>query len=92
MAIKEYNINAEGLRYLTPLQDYKFKMKHKGIEIWLPEPEAYILQKILVSLKRKDTSKKNRDLMAAKSIGELCLQHLNHKKRLKTIFNRLPRK
>jgi hypothetical protein len=90
--IKEYNINAEGLRYLTPLQDFKFNIKHNGIQVWLPEPEAYILQKILVSLKRKDKAKKNKDLMAAKSIGELCLQHSDRRTRLKVIFQSLPNK
>jgi len=51
--IKQFNINAEGLRYLTLLQDHKFQMTHEDITLWLPEPGAYILHKILVSQKRK---------------------------------------
>ncbi|MGE0084496.1 MAG: hypothetical protein AB7S75_08740, partial [Desulfococcaceae bacterium] len=36
--IKKLNINAEGLRYLTLLQDFKFQMTYGDVTIWLPEP------------------------------------------------------
>jgi len=90
--IKKLNINAEGLRYLTLLQDYKFQMEHSNIKIWLPEPEAYVLQKILISPKRKSQPKREKDLMAAKNIGELCLQYENHRVRMKSIFDDMPKK
>ncbi|MCF8036873.1 MAG: nucleotidyltransferase domain-containing protein [Desulfobacteraceae bacterium] len=90
--IKKLNINAEGLTYMKMLQDYTFAMTHNKITIRLPEPEAYILHKILISPKRKDAAKKEKDLMAAKSIGELCLEHEARRKRLKTIYAGLPRK
>ncbi len=90
--IEPFSINAEGLRYLTPLQDFKFRMKHKGISIWLPEPEAYSLQKILISLKRKSDLKREKDLDAAKNIGELCLQSQRRRERMIQIFNSFPLK
>ena len=90
--IEKYNINAEGLRYLTLLQDFKFQMKHENITLWLPEPEAYFLQKILTSEKRKNKAKKNRDLSTAKIIGELCLRKEVHHSKMKIIFNSLPLK
>lgn len=90
--IKQLNINAEGLTYMKMLQDYKFSMTHKGLTVWLPEPEAYILHKILISLKRKNPAKKEKDLMAAKSIGELCLEYEPRRERLKTIYAHLPKK
>jgi len=31
--IKKFHINAEGLRYVKPLQDYTFKMEHEGITV-----------------------------------------------------------
>jgi hypothetical protein len=74
------------------LQDYKFSMTHKGITVWLPQPEAYTLHKILISIKRKDPAKKEKDLMAAKSIGELCLDYENRRDRLKSIYDHLPKK
>lgn len=90
--IKKYNINAEGLRYLKLLQDFKFQMKHENINLWLPEPEAFFLQKILTSEKRKNEAKKTRDLFTAKIIGELCLHTKGHDSRMRIIFDSLPSK
>ncbi len=90
--IEKYNINAEGLRYLKLLQDFKFQMKHENITLWLPEPEAFFLQKILTSQKRKNEAKKTRDLSTAKIIGELCLYTEDHNSKMKIIFNSLPLK
>jgi len=90
--IKQLNINAESLTYMKMLQDYKISMTHEGVTVWLPEPEAYTLHKILISLKRKDPAKKEKDLMAAKNIGELCLDYDTRRQRLKTIYAHLPKK
>lgn len=90
--IKQLNINAESLTYMKMLQDYKFSMTHKGVTVWLPEPEAYTLHKILISIKRKDPAKKEKDLMAAINIGELCLEDETRRQRLKTIYAHLPKK
>ena len=90
--IKQLNINAEGMTYMKMLQDYKFSMTHNGVTIWLPEPEAYTLHKVLISSKRKDPAKKEKDLMAAKNIGELCLEYETRRERLKTIYAYLPKK
>jgi len=90
--IKKLNINAEGLTYMKMLQDYRFSMTHNDVTIWLPEPEAYTLHKILISNKRKNPAKKEKDLMAAKSIGEFCLEYENHRERLKSIYDHMPKK
>lgn len=90
--IKKLNINAEGLTYMKILQDCKFSMTHGGVTIWLPEPAAYCLQKILISPKRKKPAKKEKDLLAAKSIGELCLEYETHRDRLKNIYDHMPKK
>lgn len=90
--IRQLNINAEGLAYMKMLQDYKFSMSHEGVKVWLPEPEAYALHKALISSKRKDPAKKEKDLVSAKNIGELCLENENRRERLKTIYAHLPKK
>ena len=90
--IKKLNINAEGMSYMKMLQDYKFSMTHEGVTVWLPEPEAYCLQKILISPKRKAPAKREKDLTAAISIGELCLNYESHKERLKAIYRGMPKK
>ncbi len=90
--IKQLNINAESLAYMKMLQDHKFSMTHDGITLWLPQPEAYALHKILISPKRKDPAKREKDLMAAKSIGELCLAYETRRQRLMAIYADLPKK
>lgn len=90
--IKKLNINAEGLSYIKMLQDYKFAFTHSDLTIWLPEPEAYVLHKILISQKRKNLVKREKDLMAAKSIGEFFLDFEFRKVRLETIFFNMPKK
>ncbi|PIE71614.1 MAG: hypothetical protein CSA22_01965 [Deltaproteobacteria bacterium] len=90
--IKKLNVNAEGLAYMKMLQDYKFSMQHRDISVWLPEPSAFILHKILISQKRKDTAKQEKDLRSAISIGEFCLDCSEHRERMKFIFMQLPKK
>jgi len=90
--IKQLNINAESLTYMKMLHDNKISMIHEGIMVWLPEPEAYTLHKVLISSKRKDPAKKEKDLMSAISIGELCLEYEKRRERLKTIYAHLPKK
>ena len=89
--IKQLHVKAEGIRYLGLLQDNSFTMKHGDITLRIPEPEAYVLQKILASRKRIDREKIEKDLDAAISIGELCMQDHKRKRRMKVIFNNLPK-
>ena len=89
-SIKTLHLNAEGLRYLNLLQKYSFTMQHTGISIRLPEPEAFVFQKILASRERKDPAKKEKDVSAAQIIGELCLRDASRRPRLKNIFISIP--
>ena len=90
--IKQLQIKAEGIRYLGILQDNSFTMKHEDISLRIPEPEAYVLQKILASRKRANEDKRAKDLDTAFSIGELCMQDHKRRRRMKAIFNDLPKK
>ena len=90
--IKQLNINAEGLSYMKMLQDFTFSMSHNGTTVWLPEPSAFVLHKILICHKRKNSAKQEKDLMFAQNIGELCLEYDTHRERLKSIFEHMPKK
>ncbi len=89
--MKKLNINAEGLTYMKMLQDYKFNMNHNGISVWLPTPEVYSLHKILISQKRKKLTKREKDLISAKNIGELCLEYETHRKIKKLYMSICPK-
>ncbi len=90
--IPKLHINAQGLRYLNLLQSNVLKIKYKQMLIQLPEPAAYVLHKFIIFERRKKKSKKERDLLAAKDIGEFLLQNKTQRKKLLEIFHSLPLK
>ena len=90
--IKKLNVNAESLKSLSLLGKYSFDFTHGGLTIRLPEPESFALQKILAGRERKEEGKRDKDFMAAKNIGELCLRDKIRKKRMKSIFDDMPKK
>ena len=90
--LPKLHINAQGLRYLNLLQSNVLKIKYKHMMIQLPEPAAYVLHKFIIFERRKEKSKKERDLLAAKDIGEFLLQNKTQRKKLLEIFHSLPLK
>ena len=54
--------------------------------------EGFVLHKILVSQKRKDMAKKEKDLLSSRNIGELCMKDSNRRNRLIFIFQGMPGK
>jgi len=66
------------------------KCSIRGLPFGWTEPEAFVLQKILASQKRKDPFKEEKDLSAAQSIGELCLQDKKRRLRLGLIYKSIP--
>lgn len=88
--IKKLNINAQGLRFLTLLQDYTFIYDYQGIKIKLPIPEVYVLHKYIIANRRKNEDKKEKDLYTATLIGEYMINFESNKNRLIEIYNSLP--
>lgn len=87
--IKPYHIKAEGLRYVEILMDNAFDFDYEDIKVRLPLPEAFILQKILISDKRKD-EKVEKDLTSVEELSELCLQDPDRIKGMGKIFSNMP--
>ncbi len=58
LEIKEWGINAQRLRYLDILLNNDIKIKKFGVDIRIPTPSAYIIQKIMILHKRKKDKKK----------------------------------
>jgi len=90
--IIKLHINAQGLRYLNLLQSYTITAKLKDIEVRLPEPAAYVLHKFIIFERRKTNEKKERDLLAAKKIGEFLLKKKDQRVKLKKVFSDQPEK
>jgi hypothetical protein len=90
--IPKLHIKAQGLRFLNLLQAYTMKITYEDITIRLPEPAAYVLHKFIIYKRRTKKNKRDKDLQAAREIGEFLLQKDEQRKRLSKIFNDLPEK
>jgi len=88
--IKNLHVQAQKMRYLDILQEHVLKVTYEHIEVKVPEPSAFVIQKILGTEYRKNSGKKQKDLDAAKEIGEYLLEDPVQRKKLKTIFDSLP--
>jgi hypothetical protein len=90
--IAKLHINAQGLRFLNLLQQYTIEVKHGEYKVRVPEPAAYVLHKLIVYERRRKKEKRERDLAAAKAIGEFLLRDSHQRVRISEIFRDLPKK
>lgn len=85
--IPSINITTGGLRIVNMLADYPLKLDCNSYTITVPEPEAYILQKILTNPTRLPANKKEKDIMAIREL----LSQIN-KNRVYEIFDKMTKK
>lgn len=90
--IKKLGINAVGLRYLTLLEANTIKAAYKGITLNVPEPAAFVLHKFIISARRPNPTKKEKDVDTAKDIGHFILKHEPQKMQLLKVYDSLPNK
>ncbi len=90
--IKSLGIKAEGLREINILADYVCEVNKNDYCLQVPEPSAYIIQKILTNPTRIPKYKQKKDINAVEEL----LIHVNgtpyHKNKLKEIYNSLSKK
>jgi len=91
-AIKKLHINAQGLRFLNLLSENLMTMRTGELKVMMPEPAAYVLHKFIISRRRMKRDKAEKDLNAAKEIGEFLLGVPRQRRKLRRIFAGLPRK
>jgi hypothetical protein len=87
--VEKLNTNAQRLRYLDIIEKYHMEINFHGLKLFLPQPAAFVINKYITSQRRKDETKKVRDLVTAKELGEYILQDVNQKKLLRKIFKSL---
>ncbi len=90
--IDKLHINAQGLRYLDLVQAHILKTSYNGISINVPEPTAYVLHKFIVSDRRKNSFKRDKDIETARQIGEYLLEQKKQRKKMQEIFEHMPDK
>ena len=85
--IPSLGIVGVGLRDINILANYPLVLECGEYAITVPEPEAYILQKLLINNKRADKEKKEKDLQSVRRL----LPHIDNK-RIRDIFDKLFKK
>ena len=90
--INNLHIQAQGLRFLNFLQAHAIKINYENIEVRVPEPSAYVLHKFIIFERRVKKDKRERDLESAREIGKFLLKDENQKKKLKQLFDKMPKK
>ena len=90
--IDKLHINAQSLRYLDLIQSNVMKTSFRGISLNVPEPAAYVLHKFIVSGRRKESFKKEKDIETARQIGEYLLEREDQRKKMRNIYVGMPEK
>lgn len=90
--IDKLHINAQGLRYLDLIQSHTMKTSYKGVSINVPEPTVYVLHKFIVSNKRKQSFKREKDIETARQLGEYILEQKSQRKKMREIYLSMPEK
>jgi hypothetical protein len=91
-SINKLHVNAQGLRYLDLLQGNTIKTSYSGISINVPEPAAYVLHKFILSERRKNQFKRDKDIETARQLGEYLLGLENQRQKMQNIYMGMPGK
>ena len=91
--VKDINVLAQPLRYISLIEDYNVLVEFRGIKVRIPLPEVFVLIKLIVSRKRLKNKKEKseRDIFVAVNIGEYLLTRVDNRVRMKFIYNSLPK-
>jgi len=81
-----------GLRYLTLLEANTMKAVYKGMTLNVPEPAAFVLHKFIISARRPNPAKREKDVDTAKDIGHFILKHELQRIQLLKVYDGLPNK
>ncbi len=88
--IDRINITAQGLRFLTLLQDNTIEIPYMGYMIKVPQPAAFVLHKFQISGKRNSKEKKLKDIQTAIELGEFIIGFPEHREMMKSLMSSLP--
>jgi hypothetical protein len=84
--VKNLNITAQRLRFLSILQEHTLTVNYNNLPITVPQPAAFVLHKFLITKRRNKPAKAEKDATVATQIGEYLLTLPKQKKLLASIF------
>lgn len=87
----ELGLTAQELRFMSiPLQHH-YQVTHQGLTITIPEPEAFALHKLIVSMRRTSPAKAAKDRATAAGLFAFFEKHPAHITRLWEIYAAMPK-
>lgn len=91
VSIPSLNINAQPLRFLSFAYKRSICISYWGYNIRVPEPEVFVLLKLLILPRRKDDAKRIKDAYTARTLGEFLLKRIDRRAYMQNLFNDLPK-
>ena len=90
--IEPLNIKSESMRIVNILADYPVEIKYRNHKMIVPNPSAFVVQKILTNLTRKPDYKKEKDLDVCERIMQYIRKDDFYLIDFKTIVRNLSKK
>ena len=91
VSIPKLGISAQPLRFLSLAYKRSMSVSYHGYNIRVPEPEVFVLLKLLILPRRKDNAKRIKDTYTARTLGEFLLKRSDRRVYMQTMFNELPK-
>ncbi len=89
--IEPLGITPQLLRFMDLLLEESMVLKlGRGIKIKIPAPSSFLLHKLIVSLRRQQEGKKEKDIKQAVLVSHYVLAHKEEREKLVQMWNRFP--
>jgi len=89
-SIKELSISAQPLRYMNIFYYFRLITEYNNIQVCVPEPAAFTLMKFLISRKRKDKVKVEKDIYTTTQLADYLLQIPDQQRLFLKVFDSMP--
>lgn len=88
---KDLNIVAQELHFMNIPLAYKMHISYRDVIVTVPEPEAFLLHKLIISQRRGNPEKKTKDIETVRGMVLFCRKKPHHVKRLYEILEEMPK-
>jgi Nucleotidyltransferase len=89
--ISEYKVTAQPLRYLYFIQDHTLKVNYSFVQLIVPEPTVFVLLKFLLTIKRKNKAKVDKDISTAVELSDFLLKLPDQIEKFEKMYSEMPK-
>ena len=88
--IKPWHIQAQEIRFLNFLTAFPQKIQYRDITVCVPEPAVFALHKLIISARRTQKEKREKDLETAIGILDFLFKTPREKARVREVLVKIP--